>query len=92
MRRRLASENGCSPSLPLHCVSGLEWRRLRLIPTNREDPMKKVKLMIEELEVSSFETETKDDGRGTIAAHGLSGFTCPACPTVPTRYGTCCTP
>jgi hypothetical protein len=59
---------------------------------NREDPMKKLKMTLEELEVLSFETEAKDDHEGTVAAHGFSGFTCPACPTVPTRYGTCCTP
>ena len=52
--------------------------------------MKKLKMVLEELEVTSFETEVKDDQAGTVAAH--SGFTCPACPTVPTRYGTCCTP
>jgi hypothetical protein len=55
--------------------------------------MKKLKMAIEELEVTSFELEAKDDQTGTVAAHGLfSGYTCPACPTVPTRYGTCCTP
>jgi len=55
---------------------------------NREDPMKK--LRIEELEITSFETVRKDEGE--TAAAGLSGFTCPRCPTVPTRDGTCCTP
>jgi hypothetical protein len=54
--------------------------------------MKKLKMPIEELEVISFETEAKDDRVGTVDAHILSGFTCPACPSVPTRYGTCCTP
>jgi len=54
--------------------------------------MKKLTLAVEELEVTSFETVTKDGGRGTIAAYGLSGFTCPLCPTVPTHDGTCCTP
>jgi hypothetical protein len=54
--------------------------------------MKKLKMTFEELEVTSFETEAKDDQTGTVAAHGLSGLTCPACPSVPTRYGTCCTP
>ena len=53
--------------------------------------MKKLEMKIEELEVVSFELEAKDDQAGTVAAH-FSGFTCPACPTVPTRYGTCCTP
>ena len=52
--------------------------------------MKKLKMVLEELEVTSFETEVKDEETGTV--HGFSGFTCPACPTVPTRYGTCCTP
>ena len=52
--------------------------------------MKKLKMTIEELKVTSFETEAKDDQGGT--ARDFSGFTCPACPTVPTRYGTCCTP
>jgi len=47
------------------------------------------KLRIEELEITSFETVRKDDEG---AAAGLSGFTCPRCPTVPTRDGTCCTP
>jgi len=60
-------------------------------PSTRENPMKKLKMMLEELKVTSFETEAKDDQAGTVAAH-FSGFTCPACPTVPTRYGTCCTP
>jgi hypothetical protein len=50
------------------------------------------KLKIEELEITSFETVTKDDEGGTVAAYGLSGLTCPRCPTVPTRDGTCCTP
>lgn len=54
--------------------------------------MQKLKMTVEELEVTSFETEAKDEQPGTVAAHGFSGFTCPACPTVPTRYGTCCTP
>ncbi|HET7464337.1 MAG TPA: pinensin family lanthipeptide [Longimicrobium sp.] len=54
--------------------------------------MKKLKLTIDELQVASFDTETDDAGRGTIAAQGLSGLTCPRCPTVPTRDGTCCTP
>lgn len=54
--------------------------------------MNKLKMTVENLEITSFETEPKDAGQGTVAAHGLSGFTCPACPTVPTRYGTCCTP
>lgn len=54
--------------------------------------MKKLKMAIEELEVVSFETVTENDGRGTVEARDFSGFTCPACPTVPTRYGTCCTP
>ena len=53
--------------------------------------MDKLTLALDELQVTSFETEKKDEARGTVAAH-LSGFTCPACPTVPTRYGTCCTP
>lgn len=48
------------------------------------------KLRIEELEITSFETVRKDEGE--TAAAGLSGFTCPRCPTVPTRDGTCCTP
>lgn len=52
--------------------------------------MKKLTLAIEELEVASFETETHGGDRGTVAAHGLSGYSCP-CPTLPTRY-TCCTP
>jgi hypothetical protein len=54
--------------------------------------MQKLKMTIEELEVTSFQTETKEDQAGTVAAHGFSGYTCPACPTVPTRYGTCGTP
>jgi hypothetical protein len=73
-------------------MSGLEWRGERDSSTNRENPMKKLKMAIEELEVTSFELEAKDDQAGTVAAHDLSGYTCPACPTVPTRYGTCCTP
>jgi hypothetical protein len=59
--------------------------------------MKKLTLAVEELEVTSFETETGADGRGTVAAHGASGFTCidcrtVFCDTIPTRHGTCCTP
>ena len=54
--------------------------------------MQKLKMEIEDLQVTSFETEVKDDRAGTVEAHDFSGFTCPACPTVPTRYGTCCTP
>jgi hypothetical protein len=48
--------------------------------------MKKLMLDVDELKVTSFETET----RGTVAAHVLSGLSCP-CPTRPTR-NTCCTP
>ncbi|HEU4455782.1 MAG TPA: hypothetical protein VFR81_22145 [Longimicrobium sp.] len=58
--------------------------------------MKKLTLAIEELEVTSFVTEKEVDGRGTVAAHGASGLSCPCqtllCDTVPTRHGTCCTP
>ena len=54
--------------------------------------MKKLRMTIEELRVTSFETEVKKDQGGTVAGHGFSGLTCPECPTVPTRYGTCCTP
>ena len=54
--------------------------------------MKKLKMALDELEVTSFDTEPKDEQAGTVAAHDFSGLTCPACPTVPTRYGTCCTP
>jgi hypothetical protein len=54
--------------------------------------MNKLQMAIEDLEVTSFETERNDDGRGTIEAQEFSGLTCPACPSVPTRYGTCCTP
>jgi hypothetical protein len=54
--------------------------------------MEKLKLTVEELQVTSFDTETKDGEGGTVAAHGLSGLSCPRCPTVPTRDGTCCTP
>jgi len=52
--------------------------------------MRKMKLEIEELEVTSFETVTEEDGRGTVAAHDLSGVSCP-CQSYPTR-NTCCTP
>jgi hypothetical protein len=52
--------------------------------------MKKMKLEIEGLEVTSFETVTDEDGRGTVAAFDLSGVSCP-CQSYPTRY-TCCTP
>lgn len=52
--------------------------------------MKKLKMAVEELKVTSFETETRDGERGTVAAHAFSGFSCP-CPTLPTR-NTCCTP
>jgi len=52
--------------------------------------MRKLKLSIEELEIASFETQTEDGDRGTVGAHGFSGFSCP-CPTLPTRI-TCCTP
>ena len=52
--------------------------------------MKKLTLAIEELEVTSFETDTKDGERGTVAAHGASGLTCPYCRTVLTYD--CCTP
>jgi hypothetical protein len=52
--------------------------------------MKKLTLAVEELEVASFETETADGERGTVAAHGLSGPSCP-CQTWLTR-NTCCTP
>jgi hypothetical protein len=55
-----------------------------------EDRMKKMKLEIEGLEVTSFETVTEEDGRGTVAAFDLSGLSCP-CQSYPTRY-TCCTP
>ena len=54
--------------------------------------MKKLAMTVEELEVTSFETEAKEDEGGTVAAHDFSGYTCPRCPTVPTRDGTCCTP
>jgi len=51
--------------------------------------MRKMKLEIEELEVTSFET-VAEEGRGTVAAYDLSGVSCP-CQSYPTRY-TCCTP
>ncbi|HYH83572.1 MAG TPA: pinensin family lanthipeptide [Longimicrobium sp.] len=54
--------------------------------------MQKLRMTLEELEVTSFETERKDEEGGTVAAHGFSGYTCPRCPSVPTWYGTCCTP
>jgi hypothetical protein len=54
-----------------------------------EDPMKKITLDVESLEVSSFET-VAEEGRGTVAAYDLSGVSCP-CQSWPTRY-TCCTP
>jgi len=59
--------------------------------------MKKLTLMVEELEVTSFETQAGADERGTVAAHVASGLTCidcrtRLCDTVPTRDGTCCTP
>lgn len=54
--------------------------------------MDKLKLTVDELRVTSFDTEANGGGRGTVAAQGLSGLTCPRCPTVPTRDGTCCTP
>jgi hypothetical protein len=59
--------------------------------------MKKLTLMVEDLEVTSFETESPRGDRGTVAGHALSGFTCVDCRTVfcdtiPTRHGTCCTP
>ena len=54
--------------------------------------MKKLEMNVEELAVTSFETEAKDGRTGTVEAHDFSGYTCPACPTVPTLYGTCCTP
>lgn len=54
--------------------------------------MQKLKMEIEDLRVTSFETDETAERAGTVEAHDFSGFTCPACPTVPTRYGTCCTP
>ncbi|HET7234286.1 MAG TPA: pinensin family lanthipeptide [Longimicrobium sp.] len=51
--------------------------------------MKKLAMTIEDLVVTSFETEAEGEERGTVAAH-LSGFTCPYCKTVLTRD--CCTP
>jgi len=58
---------------------------------------KKLTLTVEELQVASFEIEARDASRGTVAAHGASGFTCYDCQTlrcgtIPTRDGTCCTP
>ena len=58
--------------------------------SNRENPMKKLKMTVEELKVISFETEAKDDQ--AEPARDSWGSPGPACPTVPTRYGTCCTP
>lgn len=52
--------------------------------------MKKLKMAIEELEVTSFDTETPDAERGTVAGHDVSGLTCPYCRTILTRD--CCTP
>ena len=58
--------------------------------------MKKLKMTIEELKVTSFETAAEDDQGGTVAAHGASGATCVGCqswlncPTILTRD--CCTP
>lgn len=54
--------------------------------------MNKLKMTLEELKITSFETEAKEGGQGTVAAHALSGYTCPICRTVPTWDGTCCTP
>jgi hypothetical protein len=61
-----------------------------------ENAMKKLALVVEELEVTSFETQASNADHGTVAAHGLSGFTCVDCQTlrcgtIPTRDGTCCT-
>ncbi len=62
-----------------------------------KDALKKLALVVEELVVTSFETQSEADGRGTVAAHVASGFTCidcgtVLCDTIPTRHGTCCTP
>lgn len=48
--------------------------------------MQKLTLNVEDLQVSSFETE---DGREAEAAAAITGK---ACVTRPTIYGTCCTP
>lgn len=52
--------------------------------------MQKIRLKVDELEVASFETDTSNAERGTVAGHGASGFTCPYCRTVLTHD--CCTP
>ena len=52
--------------------------------------MRKIKLDIDEIKVASFETETPEAERGTVAGHDISGYTCPYCKTVLTRD--CCTP
>jgi hypothetical protein len=61
-----------------------------IIHPSEEDHMQKMKLELERLEVTSFETVTEKDERGTVAAYDLSGLSCP-CQSYPTRY-TCCTP
>ena len=52
--------------------------------------MEKLKLTIEALEVTTFETARAGEPRGTVAAHEISGtrLTCKTCLT----NITCCTP
>jgi len=49
--------------------------------------MNKLKLTIEELEVASFDTETKARERGTVAAQGFSGSPVPLAPRFPRATG-----
>ncbi|HSU16893.1 hypothetical protein [Longimicrobium sp.] len=48
---------------------------------------KRIRLALEELAVTTFETESKD----ALQAHVISGAY-PTCRTCPTINGTCCTP
>jgi hypothetical protein len=53
--------------------------------------MEKLTLSIEDLVVASFETDTPDEPRGTVAGHEMisgNAFTCRTCLT----NITCCTP
>ena len=52
--------------------------------------MEKLRLSVEDLAVTSFETDDAERDRGTVQAHMISGSynTCKTCPT----NNTCCTP
>jgi len=54
-----------------------------------EEQMKKLRLELDDLQVTSFETAAEDAGRGTVEARELDPTRRTACPTCDTLCATC---